>query len=121
MNNTRRSLAGHRSDEEITWVGRILGEESSLENPRIEIDTVTGWRGVHTHLLFLNVLVLIRSKELLDAHGPSNRPTTLPITARSTSRRAALHGSTGSALMAQASTLTRTQFLSTISYDCGHR
>jgi hypothetical protein len=31
---------------------------------------VTDWCGVHTHLLFSNILVLIPSEELLDAHGP---------------------------------------------------
>ncbi|GEO15086.1 hypothetical protein MAE02_27820 [Microvirga aerophila] len=31
---------------------------------------VTDWCGVHTHLLFPNILVLLRSEKLLDAHGP---------------------------------------------------
>jgi hypothetical protein len=53
-----------------TWVCRVLAEEYSPENPRVEMDMVTDWCGVHMHLLFPNILVLIRSEELLDAHSP---------------------------------------------------
>jgi LysR family glycine cleavage system transcriptional activator len=51
-------------------VGRVPGEEYSPENPRIEMDMVTDWRGVHTDLLFPDVLVPICSKEFLDTYGP---------------------------------------------------
>lgn len=51
-------------------VGKVPGEEYGPENPRIEMDMVTDWRGVHTDLLFPDVLVPICSRELLDAHGP---------------------------------------------------
>jgi LysR family transcriptional regulator, glycine cleavage system transcriptional activator len=51
-------------------VGRVPGEEYGPDNPRIEMEMVTDWRGVHTDLLFPDVLVPICSREWLVVHGP---------------------------------------------------
>jgi LysR family glycine cleavage system transcriptional activator len=51
-------------------VGKIPGEEYGPKNPRIEMDMVTDWRGVHSDLLFPDVLALICSPELVARHGP---------------------------------------------------
>jgi LysR family transcriptional regulator, glycine cleavage system transcriptional activator len=51
-------------------VGRIPGEEFGPNHPRIEMDMVTDWRGIHSDLLFPDVLAPICSQQLIDTNGP---------------------------------------------------
>ena len=51
-------------------VGRIPGEEFGSNNPRIEMDMVTDWRGIHSDLLFPDVLAPVCAQQLIDVNGP---------------------------------------------------
>lgn len=51
-------------------VGRIPGEEFGPDNPRIEMDMVTDWRGIHSDLLFPDVLAPVCAQQLIDVNGP---------------------------------------------------
>jgi LysR family glycine cleavage system transcriptional activator len=51
-------------------VGRIPGEEFGSDNPRIEMDMVTDWRGIHSDLLFPDVLAPVCAQQLIDVNGP---------------------------------------------------
>jgi LysR family glycine cleavage system transcriptional activator len=51
-------------------VGRIPGEEFGSDSPRIEMDMVTDWRGIHSDLLFPDVLAPVCAQQLIDINGP---------------------------------------------------
>ena len=46
-------------------VGRVPGETYGRDNPRIELEMVTNWRGVHSEPLFRDVLTPVCSPDLL--------------------------------------------------------
>lgn len=72
-------------------VGPLPGKQYDALRPRIDLDMVTNWRGVHASPLFADVLVPVLSPSLLERKGPIVRPEQVldhPLIHTSTRRHA---------------------------------
>lgn len=58
-------------------VGRLPGEAYDREQPRIDLEMVTNWKGVYAEYLFPDVLVPVMSKKLLGQGPPVRVPADL--------------------------------------------
>lgn len=70
------NLQANEADVAIR-VGPLPGKSYDASQPRIDLEMVTSWRGVHAEQLFDDILTPILSPELLDPRRPIQTPADL--------------------------------------------